>query len=382
VIPLRWHVGSKTGAHLRVVYLNYVYDRELAAPEDLLGRYVTVSGYAEALSAQGADVMVLQRFHGDAQIERNGVTYVFHADRFGPRLRRWQIPVGLHRAAARADPALVHANGLVFPLQLRALRAALPHTTALVAQDHAGAPSRRLRALQAWCLRPIDAFLFTTWEQAAPWSVHPVYEILEGSTLFRWQDRAGARARTGMTGSPIVLWVGRLIALKDPLAVVRGFLEVLRDAPDARLYMVYSDDSLARDIPQHPAVTLVGAKRHADMQDIYNSADYFVLGSHSESGGYALIEAMACGVVPVVSDIPSFRRIVGQSGALWTPGDATAFASAFTRAMQRPLAEASPATAADFDRRLSFTAIARDSLRVYREVVARRNRIVALDRPQ
>jgi glycosyltransferase involved in cell wall biosynthesis len=373
-------------AAVRIVYLNYAFDREISAPEDLLARYVTVSGYAEALSAASVQVTVLQRFHRDARFERNGVTYVFHADRLGPHLGRWEIPVALHRAAAREAPELVHANGLTFPLQLRALRAALPSETALVVQDHAGAPSRRLRALEAWCLRPIDAFLFTTREQAAPWVAEqvitkPVYEILEGSTRFRRRDRAAARARTGMIGSPVVLWVGRLIALKDPLAVVRGFLEVVRDAPGARLYMVYSADALAREIPQHPAVTLLGARPHGELEDIYNSADYFVSGSHSESGGYALLEAMACGVVPVVSNIPSFRRITGESGELWAPGDSAAFAAAFRRAMARPVEEASLATAADFEQRFSFTAIARESVRVYGEVVARRHGVVALDRP-
>ena len=48
------------------------------------------------------------------------------------------------------------------------------------------------------------------------------------------------------------------------------------------------------------------------MPNYYGAADVFVSGSHSEGSGYALIEAMSAGVVPVVTDIPSFRAIAGD----------------------------------------------------------------------
>ncbi len=50
----------------------------------------------------------------------------------------------------------------------------------------------------------------------------------------------------------------------------------------------------------------------------YNSADYFVLGSHYEGSGFSLVEAMSCGVIPIVTDIPSFRMMTnnGKIGTL------------------------------------------------------------------
>ncbi len=73
-------------------------------------------------------------------------------------------------------------------------------------------------------------------------------------------------------------------------------------------------------------MTLVGRVDRADLPNYYAAADVFVSGSHYEGSGYALIEAMSAGVVPVVTDIPSFRAIAGDTGARWTPGDAADFA--------------------------------------------------------
>ena len=58
------------------------------------------------------------------------------------------------------------------------------------------------------------------------------------------------------------------------------------------------------------------------MPNYYSAADVFISGSHYEGSGYALIEAMSAGLVPIVTDIPSFRSIAGDCGERWQPGDA------------------------------------------------------------
>ena len=77
----------------------------------------------------------------------------------------------------------------------------------------------------------------------------------------------------------------------------------------------------------------------------------FVSGSHSEGSGYALIEAMSAGVVPVVTDIPSFRAIAGDCGARWPPGDAGAFADALlTRVRAATSMNSALVSSAQYDR--------------------------------
>jgi len=382
--------------NLHVVFLSYWYKANVSTPEELLAAYPTLTGWVDALHGEGAEVTVLQRFPRRAELRRNGVTFVFHPDRFGPWLRSWQIPWSLHRAILKltslsdADPLVVHFDSLGFPIQLRALRFLLPARSPIAVQHHAEKswPKYR-RPLQTWGLKGADGFFFAASELASPWieqgmigSQQPVYQIMEGSTQFRRQDREAARAQSKMTGAPVVLWVGRLIALKDPLTVLKGFQLVLRQMPHARLHMVYGSDDLLPEVraylAQSPSVsasvTLRGSLPHAALENIYNSADYFVLGSHYEGSGYSLAEAMACGVVPVVTDIASFRAMTdnGRIGTCWPAGDAEAFAKAFLRIATRPLRELSGEAERFFENHLSYPAIARKALRAYQELAGRR----------
>jgi len=284
----------------------------------------------------------------------------------------------------------VHLNGLLYPLQARALRALLPSSCPIAAQHHAERPRRGARgALQRWGLGAVDGFLFAARELAQTWLQHglirrsqPIYEIAEGSNWFRPRDRAAARARTHIHGDPALLWVGRLDINKDPLTVLAGFERVLARAPGARLHMIYGDDPLLPEVRARIAwsaalrasVVLLGKRPYHEMEDYYNSADYFVLGSHHEGSGYALAEALACGVVPIVTDIPSFRVMTdgGALGALWSPGDAQALAAAIDAALRRPREVLAAAARRFFEARLSYPSIGRHALAAYDELAARR----------
>jgi len=284
----------------------------------------------------------------------------------------------------------IHLNGLLYPLQLRALRNSLPPDCSIVVQHHADGPWPALaRPLQRWGLRAADGFFFAARDLAAWWIEHgliskrqSIFQIMEGSNNFRCEDRVTARARTRMAGNPVVLWVGRLIPLKDPLTVLEGFTRVLQHLPQARLYMAYGTadmlpavrERIAASKTLSEAVTLLGKIEHSQLENIYSSSDYFVLGSHHEGSGFSLAEAMACGVVPVVTDIPSFRVMTngGSLGACWRPGSPEAFADKFLEVTRQPLEQLSRKTQSFFQSQLSYKAIARDSIRAYREVIAAR----------
>ena len=72
------------------------------------------------------------------------------------------------------------------------------------------------------------------------------------------------------------------------------------------------------------------------------------------------MEALACGVPPVVTDIPSFRLITGAAvGALWPCGDWHSLRAALVRVARAPKGEQRAAARAHFERELSAAAMGR-----------------------
>ena len=374
---------------MKIAFVSYFYDRNLTEPAALLERYFTLTGWADALVEAGAQVAVIQRFGYDAEVIRNGVIYTFVRDparRFGGLL---DYPQRLNRAVAAQRPDVVHVNGLVFARQAWLLKRMLRRTP-FVLQDHLDALPRHPlgRWTMKFALRRLDAISFTAQEQARPWFAGgyvradtPVIELLEGSSLFQLCSRAEARARTGLAGDPLCLWVGRLIPRKDPLTVLNGFAQILTHLPQAHLAMAYGADDLLPTVQAwlagHPEtaarVTLLGRLPYRDLEPIYNSADFFVLGSHHEGSGYAVFEALSCGVVPIITDIPSFRLMTGNGtmGSLWPVGDAAAFARTLVDWHARLQPDTPVQMRAFFDQNFSFPALGRKALAAYTALVDR-----------
>jgi glycosyltransferase involved in cell wall biosynthesis len=100
------------------------------------------------------------------------------------------------------------------------------------------------------------------------------------------------------------------------------------------------------------------------------AADLFVLGSHRESTSFSLIEALATGLTPVVTDIPSLRALTGNGavGRLWPCGDGHALGTALISAT----AELGPMTRVHvrghFEAHLSRTALGRRLAATYLEL--------------
>jgi len=381
---------------MRVVQVNPSFDAGLTDPEALLAHYDTLVGWSEALLEAGASgATVVQAFGRDVDLERNGVQYRFRADRAKPSPRRWARLRRLIAAVAEAVPDVAHVNGLVFPRPTALLRSVLAPAAALVVQDHSGStparvlgPAPRLRGL-VWraMLGGVDAFLFTATSQARSWQeaglIGPeqaVHAIVEGSRRLRGLPRAEARRITGVAGSPALLWVGRLDPNKDPLTVLAGFEGAA--LAGASLTLIHASDELLPEVGRRLAaspflrerVRLLGRVPYEQMAAFFSAADFFVLGSHKEGSGYSLIEALGCGAVPVVTDIPSFRAIIGGGvGALWAPDRPETLAAALRRLAAEDDWERLRADArARFEGHLSWRAIGRRAMEIYREVVDRR----------
>ena len=373
---------------MRIVQANAVYDPAAKTPADLLDLYRTLTEWSTAVAAAGADVSVVQRFHTAATIERDGVRYEFIKDNDTPWLSTKGAPPAFVDAVAKESADVIHINGMIFPQLVATIREKARARAAIVVQHHGGEfPIRGSGLVGLWQrqrwkrgLAAASALSFTAAAQAEPWRAagvlgdQRVIEIIEASTAMRDVSRERARTAVGAEGSPLILWVGRLTTNKDPLTVLDGLERALPQLPDARVLMVFGDDTLIDSVGERvrqsallaDKVLLVGRVDRDEMPNYYGAADVFVSGSHSEGSGYALIEAMSAGVVPIVTNIPSFRAIAGDTGARWTPGDAEHFAHVLVAACSADLGAQRAATKARFDQALSWKAIGARTVAEYR----------------
>ncbi len=376
---------------MRVVQVTFAFDPSIETPSALLDGYRTLTDWNEAIAATGASVTSVQAFHTDAALSRNGVAYVFRrgAD-------RWRRTQAVAAAVARLEPDLVHVNGLDAVVDAWWLRRGLPLQTAMVVQDHGGAPPPR----QSWrgrarrvAMRAADAFLFTSVEQGLVWvragairAPELVHAVPEAGSRFEPMARDRARLRSGVDGAPALLWVGRLDANKDPMTVLDGFERFASRQPPAKLTMVYQGGSLLADVRGRieasdvlaSRVRLAGQVPHDSLPAWYRAADLFVLGSHYESCGYALIEACACGCVPVVTDIAPFQALTGggRIGVHWGVGDSGALVEALSAAAALDFDVEWRRVREHFDDHLIWDAVGRRARAIYDAVIEGRRAAV------
>jgi glycosyltransferase involved in cell wall biosynthesis len=122
--------------------------------------------------------------------------------------------------------------------------------------------------------------------------------------------------------------------------------------------------------PDSPRVRYRGPLTNADTIACLEDHDVFVLPTRVEGLPVALLEAMGCGVVPVVSNIPSGVPDVvadGATGLMPEVGDVDGFADAIARlAVDRPLLERfSAAARLTVEERFDIRARARDYQALY-----------------
>lgn len=203
--------------------------------------------------------------------------------------------------------------------------------------------------------------------------------IPESSSRFTPGSNIDARAQTGLRGAPCVLWVGHLSPGKDPLTVLDGVALATRHLPGLQLWCAFATAPLLAEVRARiegdprlaGRVHLLGRLPHAQIEPLMRAADLFVSGSLAESCGYAALEAMACGVTPVLTDIPSFRALTrgGHVGQLWRSGDAQSLCAALVSAATSPLSTGG--VRAYFDATLSFTAVGRQWAEAYAQTLER-----------
>lgn len=334
---------------------------------------------AEMVERAGVRVSVVQACRHPDQVTHHGIDYHFVApDRGQSCIARGRSFQALMQTLR---PDVLHVHGLEFPLEVLGFAALAPDTPILL-QDHGSAVPPFWRRNHRRQLSVVAGVSFCTLEQAQPFleaglirTPTVVFEIPECSSRFTPGDRVAARASTGVHGDPAVLWVGHLNGNKDPVTMLAGVSIAARQLPGLQLWCCFGKAPLQELVQRHidadpqlrDRVHLLGRVPHERIETLMRAADLFVLGSHREVMGVSVMEALACGLPPVVTDIPSFRALTGNGkvGALWPRDDVDALSKALLSVAGRPRQETRTAVRAHFDNELSFAAVGRALVAAY-----------------
>jgi glycosyltransferase involved in cell wall biosynthesis len=274
-------------------------------------------------------------------------------------------------------PDIVHAHALYQAARLR--RRGIP-----VVINFPGEPHARYRA----DIQQADALVADGWAAVnLPAMVgRPVHPVPKGvdTELFQPADldaRASHRAALGLDGRRVVLSVGRFVPIKNMALLVDAVARIRSTDPAVHLLLVGEGpergalEQRALRLGIADAVTFTGYIPQAQMAPYYRAADVFALASEFDNSPNVVLEAMACGLPVIATDVGGLAQYVtaGLGGTLVPRQDATAMAQALDEWLGD---EHRRCAAATHNRRLtverfSWRTSAQRLLDVYREVLDR-----------
>ena len=145
--------------------------------------------------------------------------------------------------------------------------------------------------------------------------------------------------------SKTVLHTRSLEKVYDVETLIRAVPLVLRQEPEARFVIAGTGSheqglkGMVHDLGVAPSVDFMGAVDHEAIAGLMEQASVYVSSSTADGTSIALMEAMAAGLVPVVSDIEANRTLIthGKDGYLFEPADPETLATNLIQALSHKI---------------------------------------------
>jgi glycosyltransferase involved in cell wall biosynthesis len=139
----------------------------------------------------------------------------------------------------------------------------------------------------------------------------------------------------------VILYVGRSDPYKNLTNLVEAFAIARQQSPYPLTLRIIGPPDPRYPEPGQRVTALqldknvdwVGYKTNPELVQAYQKADAVVLPSRYEGFGFPVVEAMACGIPVVCSDIPVLREVAGDAALLTDPDDVPALAANLLRAV-------------------------------------------------
>ena len=172
------------------------------------------------------------------------------------------------------------------------------------------------------------------------------YIVQFGVDLTRFNpkvDPSAVRKKLKLGDSPVVLSSRGFRPIYNNDVLVRAIPLILKEVLDAKFILKNRYEAkgaelkrLVRELKVDGSVRFVDSVEYNEMPGYYAASDVFVSIPSSDATSVALLEAMACGVAPVVSDLPSAREWIknGENGYIVPARDPEALAKAIVRLLK------------------------------------------------
>jgi len=165
--------------------------------------------------------------------------------------------------------------------------------------------------------------LETVFEFVPTWADRDVF-YPENKPRSGLRDQMSGRTLAIRQWGTWILFVGRLQEQKNPNRLVDTFVEYLKVNSDAALIIVgdgnlrESTEGLVRLKGLEARVVFLGSIGQDELAKLYRAADVLLLSSNFEGMPMCVIEALACGLPVVTTDVGEVRKLVipGFSGEI------------------------------------------------------------------
>lgn len=258
------------------------------------------------------------------------------------------LPLKIARVVRNVKPHIVHTRNWgtidgVIAARLAGVRHIVHGEHGREAADPGGTNGRRNRVRRL--LNPLVSRFVTVSDDLRSWLVdqvgipgEKVIHIMNGVDTERFApapDKGAAKERFGLNPDSFVAGtVGRLDPVKDQQTLVRAFASLCRGGGKrSDLLLIGSGPEegrlrrLAGELGVAESVHFMGERR--DIPELLQAMDLFVLPSIAEGISNTILEALACGLPVVATDVGGNPELLVENGtgSFFTVGDWDALSS-------------------------------------------------------
>ncbi|MCB0177004.1 MAG: glycosyltransferase family 4 protein [Anaerolineae bacterium] len=117
----------------------------------------------------------------------------------------------------------------------------------------------------------------------------------------------------------------------------RGVIELVSYLRPQTRFLAVTSAKAAEQIGSHPNLCVRSGIPEDEFRDLYRSASLMVMPLHEATANNAILEAMACGLPLVISDVGAIRDYVNpESGAILPPHDSRCMANTVLGLLEAP----------------------------------------------